>query len=345
MVPLITQDDYRPGWPFGNAHLATTLPTLLRRVPAPAFRRQRIELADGDFLDVDLFRQPQEGAPTAVLCHGLEGNSRRQYMLGMARALIDLGWSVAAMNYRGCSGEPNRRAISYHSGATEDLHAVVTHLDRPGQPVCGLVGFSLGGNLVLKYLGEDPERVPPGIRAAVAFSVPVDLAAGGRQLAQPANGLYQKRFLRKLECKIREKAALFPDQVNPEALSRVRDLRDFDDHYTAPLSGFRDAADYYFRCSSKQFLPRIERPTLLVSAQDDPFLSPECYPVQEAEASSCLHLQMPRHGGHVGFRLAGGLYWSEQRACGFFRTHHPHHQDESKVRRCAAAGQEQGRPE
>ncbi len=320
-MPLITEDDYRPGFPYRNAHPATTLPTLLRRVDPMPRARRRIELPDGDFLDLDLMFGPDPDAPTVVLCHGLEGNAQRQYMVGMARALADDGWDVAAMNYRGCSGEPNRLARFYHSGATEDLRAVIHYLEGQGRRVQGLVGFSLGGNLVLKYLGEDPAAVSPHLRGAVAFSVPVDLRASGRRLAHSSNHFYQRRFLRKLARKVRQKAALLPDQVDPSGLERVRTLRDFDELYTGPLHGFAGADEYYQRCSSKQFLGRIAVPTLLVSAQDDPFLSPECYPEDEARQSAHFHLQTPRHGGHVGFRQAGGLYWSEARARDFLSAH------------------------
>jgi predicted alpha/beta-fold hydrolase len=306
---------------YRHAHLATSLPTLLRRVDGVNWRRQRISLVDGDFLDLDFSHEgPPGDQPTVVLCHGLEGNTGRQYMLGMARAFAGAGWQVVGMNYRGCSGEPNRRAFSYHSGATEDLREVLDQLAGTGHRVAALVGFSLGGNLILKYLGEDPAGRHDDLRAAVVFSVPIDLADGERQLRRRANVFYRRRFLRKLIAKTEQKAEMFPDQIDRDRLARVRNLWDFDEFFTGPLSGYAGAEDYYRRCSSRQFLPRITLPTLLVSAQDDPFLGPRCYPVEEAEASSCFHLEMPRHGGHVGFRLPGGLYYSEQRAVAFVQS-------------------------
>lgn len=325
-MPVLESPTYRPGWPYSTAHGATTLPTLLRRVAVRAWQRERVETPDGDFLDLDHWLQPDSAerageTPTVVLLHGLEGNARRQYMLGMARAFFRQGWNAVNVNYRGCSGEPNRRPFSYHSGATGDLRTVLDHLTRSGRMVRALVGFSLGGNLALKYLGEDPDGVLPTLKAVVAFSAPVDLASGERQLRRRGNCLYRRRFLRKLSVKIRQKAAQFPQEVDPAPLDRIRTLKDFDDVYTAPLSGFAGADDYYHRCSSRQFLPRIGLPSLLVSAADDPFLGPECYPEDEARASRHFHLEIPRHGGHVGFRQAGPQYWSEQRAVRFVSEH------------------------
>jgi hypothetical protein len=318
MSPRVEGPGYRPCGLYRHAHLATSLPTLLRRVDGVSWRRQRITLADGDFLDLDFCGGGTPGdRPTVVLCHGLEGNTGRQYMLGMARVFARAGWHAVGMNYRGCSGEPNRRAFSYHSGATEDLREVLDHLAGAGHRVRALVGFSLGGNLILKYLGEDPAGVSADLQAAVVFSVPIDLADGERQLRRRANVLYRRRFLRKLVAKIEQKAAMFPEEINRDQLRRVRNLWDFDEFFTGPLSGYAGAEDYYRRCSSRQFLSRITLPTLLVSAQDDPILGPRCYPVEEAEASSCFHFEMPRHGGHVGFRLPGGVYYSEQRTVAF----------------------------
>jgi uncharacterized protein len=314
-LPLVETSSYQPGWLFRNAQAATTLPTLLRRVKGVALERERFETSDGDFIDLDCWWQGS--ASTVVLCHGLEGNAHRQYMLGMVRAFGSRGWNVVGYNFRGCSGEPNLKTYSYHSGATDDLHQVLAHVHRQDRPVQALVGFSLGGNLILKYLGEDPGAVLPSIGAAVTFSVPVDLAETTQLMQQAGNWAYNRRFLRKLSAKIRQKAAMFPGEIDISLLSGVKSLRDFDDAYTAPLSGFIDADDYYRQCSANQFLPDIRVPSLLVSALNDPFLGTNCYPFETAKASEFLSLETPAHGGHVGFRLAGGQYWSEKRAVEF----------------------------
>ncbi len=314
-MPLVSSSTYQPSRLFRNAQVATTLPTLLRRVPALPLQRKRITTSDGDFIDLDCLWQ--DGPATVVLCHGLEGNAHRQYMTGMARAFGRRGWNVVGYNYRGCSGEPNHKPYCYHSGATDDLRLVLRCVDRADNPVRALVGFSLGGNLILKYLGEDTQAVLPSLRAAVTFSVPVNLAETTDMMARKENWIYSRRFLKKLSAKITAKAELFPRDIDLSLLSQVKSLENFDNLFTAPLSGFADAADYYRQCSALQFLSALKIPALLVSAMDDPFLGPTCYPRDIARASEFFHLEIPQHGGHVGFRQAGGEYWSERRAVEF----------------------------
>ena len=314
-MPVVHHSTFHPTPLHRNAHAASILPSLLRRVPAPPFIRERLETPDGDFIDLDCWRRPSDR--TVVLCHGLEGSANRQYMRGMARAFGARGWNVVAYNYRGCSGVPNRTPRSYHSGATSDLRLVLDHADRFGDGPLALVGFSLGGNLILKYLGEAPGDVLPSVAAAVAFSAPVDLAACGRQLDRPVNWVYNRRFLAKLGRKVRQTARRHPGAVDPAALVGLTSLRRFDDLYTAPLHGFADAADYYRQCSARQFLDAVRTPALLVSARNDPFLEPSCFPYEEAARSDVFHLETPAHGGHVGFHAPGPLYWSERRAVAF----------------------------
>ncbi len=317
-MPLIGNSNYRaPSWLPGG-HMQTIFPALFRRLPHVTTRRERLELADGDFIDLEWAEQ---GRPRlAILCHGLEADTRTDYIQGMAAALIRHGWDVLAWNFRGCGGSPNRMLRMYHSGATEDLHEVVSHaLSRHPAKCVDLVGFSLGGNLVLKYLGERPAELPPQIHRAVAFSVPCDLACSSRQLARRSNWLYMERFLRKMRAKLRAKALMFPGQLELAGLRRIRDFQEFDDCYTAPIHGFRDAADYWALNSCRQFLPTIRLPTLLVNALNDPFLGPGCHPFEEAEASSCFYFEAPETGGHVGFSPSGGAgeYWAETRAIEF----------------------------
>ncbi len=319
-MPLIPESGYRPNLIYRRAHLSTILPTLLRRPPSLDLTRERIELADGDFLDID--RCGPRAGRTALLCHGLEGNSRRNYMLGMCDALRAAGWSCVLMNFRSCSGEPNRRVRSYHAGATDDLRAVIDHIELDQPPEIALVGFSMGGNLILKYLGEDPAAVHPRLRAAVAFSVPVNLGSSCREISRPHNRVYSRRFLRKLARKIRRKALDHPGRVDASQLRGVKDLWEFDERFTAPLHGFANATDYYEKCSALRYLSAIARPTLLVNAANDPFLDPECYPVAVAESSVWLTLEIPKWGGHTGFR-APGRYWSEQRAVEFIAATPP----------------------
>lgn len=318
---LLPTPDYRPPLPLRSGHLQTLFPTLFRPVPAVHPKRERIFTPDGDFLDIDWHLSAEgHGGRLAVVSHGLEGSSRKKYPLGMARELTRCGWDVICLNFRGCSGEPNRLPRFYHSGVTDDLHTVLTHgLDRGSYCQAALVGFSMGGNQTLKYLGEDPVKVPQEVRAAVVFSVPCDLAASSRRLERWQNSLYMRYFMTGLRQKIRVKAAMFPGLLDTSGLERLSTFFPFDDRYTAPLHGFSDAADYYARCSSMQFLASIRVPTLIVQAGDDPFLPPSCYPLAIARQSRTVHLEVPDYGGHVGFVQCNGdnRYWSEERASRF----------------------------
>ncbi len=322
-MPLIPNSTYSAPFLMQNGHVQTIFPQLLRRVPAIAYQRERIGTPDGDFLDLDWSRI---GARRLViLSHGLEGSSGRTYIQGMVRALNQQGWDALAWNFRGCSGEPNATLRFYHSGATEDLQTVIEHaLQQEFYDSMALIGFSLGGNMTLKYLGERSRQVPSAIIGAVVFSVPCDLTAGSLQMARPENALYMKRFLRMLHEKIRAKMIAMPGQISDEGFEQIKNFKQFDDRYTAPLHGFKSAEDYWQCASSKPLIPSITVPTLLVNAQDDPFLAGGCYPVGEAEENPRFFLEMAASGGHVGFVTFNrhGRYWSEARAVAFLEANH-----------------------
>jgi predicted alpha/beta-fold hydrolase len=295
------------------------MPVLLPRQVRADFTRERLELADGDFLDLDWLRG---GAKRVViLTHGLEGSSTQTYIRGMAATLAKAGWDSLAWNYRGCSGEPNRLPRAYHSGETKDLHAVVERAVADYSSIA-LVGFSLGGNVILKYLGEaSPHRT---VQGAVAICAPIDLGACARKLDQRrSNRIYLRRFLVSLVEKIEAKALLFPDKVDASGARDLRSFQQFDDRFTGPLHGFRDANDYWTQSSARQFLTKITVPTLLIQPRNDPFLAPEAYPWPEAEANPQLFLESPESGGHVGFLdLKNGLQpWSERRTAEFLAEH------------------------
>lgn len=322
-MPLLPHPHYRPPFPFTSGHLQTIFPTVLRPTPKTMPLAERIDTPDGDFLDVD--RHRCHSGPTdrlAIISHGLEGHARKKYPLGMARHLTEHGWDVMCWSFRGCSGEPNRLPRFYHSGVTDDLHTILTHGLRGGRyKTAALIGFSMGGNQTLKYLGENPALVPPEVKAAVVFSVPCHLADAAAVMNSRKNRIYMRYFMKSLKEKIRRKAALYPELFDLHGLDEMTTFAPFDDRYTAPLHGFRDAADYYQQSACLPFLPQIRVATLIVQAMDDPFLAASCYPIRAAETSSRLHLEMPHFGGHVGFM--GGwresAYWSEQRAEQFLR--------------------------
>jgi predicted alpha/beta-fold hydrolase len=309
---------FRPPALLRNGHIQTILPVLLPRRLNIAFTRERLELEDGDFLDLDWART--FGSRLAILSHGLEGCSGNRYILGMATALYATGWDVLAWNLRGCGEEMNRLPRSYHSGETGDLGAVI-RLASTKYSQIALIGFSLGGNLTLKYLGEGTAH--PAVIGAAAVSVPVDLAACARALDQRwSNRIYLRRFINSLIAKVEAKALKFPDQVKAISNRRIRTFQEFDDRYTAPIHGFRDASDYWNKSSARQYLDQIAVPTLLINARNDPFLSPECFPYAEAEQNPCLYFEAPQSGGHVGFvDLVNGFEpWFERRVAEFIAS-------------------------
>jgi predicted alpha/beta-fold hydrolase len=317
-MPVVESPFRPPPWLRGG-HLQTILPTLVRRVGDVAYDRERIATPDADFLDLDWSRAGFRRL--AVISHGLEGSSSRPYVRGMVRALGLAGWDALAWNYRGCSGEPNLRLRSYHSGASDDLAVVLEHVERLERyDAVALVGFSLGGNITLKYLGETGNAAHRLVVGAVAISVPCDLASSARKLAAPAQSIYMRRFMTTLREKMRAKRHLLPDTITLDGLDDVRTFLEFDDRYTAPIHGYRDGPDYWRRASSRPYLHGIRRPTLLLNALDDPFLTPECFPYAEAERNEWLTLEVSAHGGHVGFMESRTRYYDESRTVAFLAS-------------------------
>ncbi|SFR41813.1 hypothetical protein SAMN05216203_0121 [Marinobacter daqiaonensis] len=317
--PVRTGDYQPPPW-LRNGHAQSIWPSLFRRVSLTEPTVEPIPTPDRDQLWLDWYRQGSDRV--AVICHGLEGHSRRPYVLGLARALLAEGWDVLAWNFRSCGGVMNRQPRFYHSGATDDLSVVINHALCRGYRALAINGFSMGGNLTLQYLGEQGERVDSRIVGATAFSVPCDLAGSADVLAMPGRRIYMSRFLRDLEPKMAEKARRFPDLISMEGYGDIRSFHEFDGRYTAPLHGFASAEDYWRRSSSLFRLRDIRVPALVVNAADDPFLSADCFPRSPAVLGNHTTFEVPRHGGHVGFvqHRRDGWYWSERRAAGFLRV-------------------------
>ena len=317
-MPIIEPSRYKAPFLMSNGHMQTVLPSFIRSLSSSFFRRERMETDDDDFLDLDWAETGSDSI--AILSHGLEGNSRRPYMIGMAAVLNRSGWDALAWNYRGCSGEPNRQLRMYHSGAIDDLDRVVSRILRKGMyRTVALIGFSLGGNLTLLYLGTKGPSLDERVRKAVVFSAPCDLRSSAEALARPANFLYMRQFLQSFHSKIRAKMALWPDEINDYHFDRMKNFKDFDDRYTAPLHGFENAEDYWQKCSSSAVIHRITTPTLIVNALNDPFLENGCYPRAQAMNNEHVFLETPASGGHVGFMQfrSNGTYWSELRAVEF----------------------------
>lgn len=310
---------YSPPFWLRNGHVNTLWPAFFRKIVAHPVRRTRLEMPDGDFVDLDIAHSSCGGGErkAAILSHGLEGNTRRVYMLGMAQALLEAGWDVVGRNMRGCSGELARFPGKYHMGETEDLHAIVQYCQAQGWEKLVLGGFSMGGSQTLKYLGEEPSIVPPVVKAAFGISVPCDLVGASRRLSSSACVIYMKYFMRSMLPRTRAMAARYKDFPSVEGLERIRTFGEFDERFTAPLNGFSSAMDYWTRCACLPHVEKIAVPTLLINAGDDPFLTPSCTPHEQARRSQRLFLETPAYGGHVGFAGVSPRYWTESRVVDF----------------------------
>jgi len=313
-MPLIYESSYKPPFLFANGHIQSILPVLCRKVRGVSYTRERFETPDNDFMDLDWSKR---GSDTLVIIlHGLEGNSCRAYALGMIKICNKNGFDAVALNFRGCSGEPNRLLRSYHHGVSDDLHLVINHiLANNSYETVSLVGFSLGGNVITKYLGENKFPLPPVIKKAVVISTPFDLRSCALKLAEKSNTFYMKRFLLMLRSKIRAKMAIMPDKINDHNFEDIRTFKQFDDRYTAPIHGFKNAEDYWEKCTTKHLIKNIQVPTLAINAQNDPFLTEKCFPFQDAEKSTSFFFEAPKSGGHCGFMAFNpeAEYWHETR--------------------------------
>lgn len=310
---MIRESAFRPAWWLPGAHLQTLYPILLRRRVSPALQRQRVELPDGDFVDIDWTAAP--GSPRILLLHGLEGSLDSHYSGALLGQLAKHGYQAGLLYFRGRSGEPNRLARSYHSGDTADLDFLIRLFsEAAATQVAAVIGFSLGGNVLLKWLGEQGERIP--LQTAVAISVPFDLDAAARRLQHGLSRIYRHHLLARLRRSVRTRARLHTPPVPLHQLRLLRSFHAFDNAVTAPIHGFRDVDDYYGRSSSRQFLHAIRIPTLILQARDDPFLPASALPGAE-ELGNAVTLELSAHGGHVGFISGTGpwkpIYWLEQR--------------------------------
>jgi len=319
-LPLIPHSTYRRSPLLIDGHFESIVPTLLRKIQGVNYERERIDLPDGDFLDLDWLVGNHR--KLAILTHGLEGDSSRHYVIGAAKLFHQNGFDVLAWNCRSCSGEMNRAQRMYHHGDIEDIGEVVNHALRSKKyDEIVMLGFSMGANITMKYLGVHGKNAPEPIRSAAVFSAPTDLREGAEILDRAENYIYRKRFMFYLKRKMVAKNAQYPGIVDLENFKKIKVWRDFDEYFSAPLNGFRDASDFYEKASAKNFMAGIAVPTLLVQALNDPILPPSCYPTGLCENHPHLHLEMPRHGGHVGFWKPGKEFaWSEERALDFVKN-------------------------
>ncbi len=324
---------YRAPWWLPGGHLQTLYAVLLAPRPRVSYRRERWETPDGDFIDLDWVREigdrpqspgsaadPDGGVPLVVLFHGLEGCSTSQYAHALMAHVRDTGWRGVVIHFRGCGGEPNRLPRAYHSGDSDEIDWILRRINAARSIAPYVVGVSLGGNALLKWLGERGAEAQSLASAAAAVSAPVDLMSTGDALGGGFNMIYTRAFLRTLKRKSLAKLEHHPGIYDGPRVRRARTLREFDDVVTAPLHGFRDTDDYWTRASSKPWLRRIAVRTLLVNARNDPFLPSSALPASD-EVSAAVTLEFPPDGGHVGFvsgPLPGHLHWLPQRIIRFF---------------------------
>jgi predicted alpha/beta-fold hydrolase len=321
-VDIMVDSSYRAPWWLPGGHLQTIYARYRGAASDVCYRRERWQTPDDDFIDLDWLDAPESADKLLVLFHGLEGCSRSHYALTMMSMARQCGWRAVVPHFRGCSGEPNRLARSYHSGDSQEINWILRRLkERHPHAEIFALGVSLGGNMLLKWLGEQGAAACGIVQRAAAVSVPLDLLVAARGLDCGANRLiYTRHFVRTLKRKILAKMAAHGLQLDARLVRRASTFREIDDLYTAPVHGFRDAEDYWIRSSAKPWLKHIEVPTLLINACNDPFLPPSALPAQ-AEVSAAVERLYPDTGGHVGFvtgRFVGDLRWLPQTVFRFY---------------------------
>ena len=297
-MPLL-KENFSPTLPFRNAFLSTVYRSLFMK-DERTYERKRVVTWDEDFIDLDF--SFHNSKTLVLLIHGLEGSSNSNYMVTTSKELNKNGFDTVCMNLRGCSGQDNLLAKSYHSGKTDDLDFIIRHLVYEyNYENIVLCGFSLGGNIILKYLGEY-DSIPKEVKGAITISVPVDLTSSQTELKKTKNSIYMMEFLSSIKLKILQKAEKNPIlNIDKDKLYKAKTFKEVEELYTVPIFGFKSSEHYWEVASSKPHIPKIKLPTLLINAKDDTFLAKECYPTKEAETSNYFYLITPKYGGHVGF--------------------------------------------
>lgn len=316
-MPVIFNKTYKNPFYAFNHHIETIFPSALRKVKGVNYTRERIETPDADFLDLDWIKSGNDRL--IIISHGLEGSSHRPYVKGIAKLFNRNNWDVLAWNCRSCSEEMNKAQILYHHGFTQDVESVVEKAIEEGYKNICMVGFSMGGSLTLKYLGEKGADIPAVIKGGMAVSVPCDLESSSKKLSLKENKFYQNRFMRKLTKKMMWKNEQFPGLIELKPWKLFQNFHEFDTHYSAKMFGFKDAADFYSNVQCLPYIEHITVPSLILNALNDPMLAESCYPQELAKSMDNLTLEISDKGGHVGFMQAGKEYtYAEERALEFF---------------------------
>ncbi len=318
-MPFIENSSYRAPRLFTNGHVQTLYAYRFRKLEKLHYEVERITTADDDFLELSWSKVG--GNKLLIALHGLEGSAESIYIHAVIKHFNSKGWDGVGLNFRGCGQEMNRQLRTYHSGETTDLHHLIQHVaNNFNYKEIALVGYSLGGNVALKYAGEQANKMNPLIQKVAAVSAPVELNGCALNLEAFNNIIYRKNFLTSLRAKTIAKAQQYPDDIDLTGLNEMKSFYEFDDKYTSKINGFRNATDYYTQSSSVQYIPKITIPALLVNAKDDSFLSESCYPIALAKSSDRFFLETPKNGGHVAFIEFNDdrRYWIEKRLFSFF---------------------------
>ena len=319
-MPLVTPSTYKsPVWPLCTAHIQTILPSYFRPCEAVNYEREVFHTPDDDELYLDWSRVGSKRL--VIINHGLCGYSTRHYVLSMVRAFNEAGWDCLAWNYRGTGGSPGKKLRFTTNNSTDELDWVTRHaLEQGAYRQLFFCGYSMGGNLAALYLGREWETVPAEVCGAAVFCATTDLVSCSDNFESFIGRRYAGHFIKKLAETVREKAREFPGRINLDGIDSIRSFIEFDNRYTAPLCGFKDAWDYYRTASSCRHYRTLKKPLLMVNPLNDPFLSGECYPAEEAERNPFLYLEMPKSGGHCGFISRGRIWWPAARAVEFAQS-------------------------
>lgn len=319
-MPLIETSSYQTsGFWRKNSHLSTILGTRYKQYPVPTYTREKISTPDGDFLNLD-WRYQTDKKKLVILFHGLEGDSKRTYLNTCSDYFYAQGFNVLAWNHRSCGGEMNQTIRLYHHGVTDDADCVINKAITEGYEAIYLIGYSMGGAIIVNYLGE--YNTPAQVKAAAVFSIPLSLKSCADTLKVFPNTVYLNNFKKTLVPKFIEKAKQFPGKVNEEMIDKIKSFDEIDEFFTAPLHGYGSKEEYYHKASPATVLDHVTVPTLIVNAANDPFLGEECYPKERFLNYNHIYFEVPKYGGHCAFPLKETSYsWAEIRAYEFLKDY------------------------
>lgn len=320
-MPIVHDSSYVAPFFSGNAHLQTVLPSFFRKEDEFAYEREIFDAPDGDYFFLDWAKSAKKSDDLLIISHGLCGHTQRHYVLSLVKAFVNAGIDCLAWNFRVTGQTPNRLLKITTSNSTDELDWITRHaIAKGGYKRVIHAGYSMGGNISLLYLAREAATLPDEVCGGVAFCATIDIPVCTGLLDSASGKLYSMYFLRKMKKGLQQKQQEYPDKICAETMASVKSFREFDDNFTAPIMGFKDAEDYWNTASASAWLHNLQVPTLLVNPKNDPFLGGDCYPLEIAQKSKKLFLEMPEDGGHCGFiTRKGEEWWPAQRALQFYK--------------------------